>query len=58
MSLCTLALLCLVAGLLPGQVAVGAKAPKVDASEILSGDVKSLADYNGRLILYDFFAHW
>ena len=57
-GLCTLTLLFLAAGLLPAQVAIGDKAPLVEANEILTGDVKSLEAYNGRLVLYDFFAHW
>ena len=57
-SLYVLVVLGLGVGLLPAQVAVGDKAPKIDADEILSANVKSLKEYDGRLILYDFFAHW
>ena len=52
-----LALLLLGAPLV-AQVAVGQKAPTIDADEILDSGVKSLSELDGRLILYEFFAYW
>ena len=58
LSVLALLVLALVASALPAQVAVGDKAPSIETKDILTGDVKSLKEYKGSLILYDFFAHW
>ena len=40
------------------QVEVGDKAPKIEAKALANTKVKSLDRLKGRLILYEYFAHW
>ena len=58
LSVLALLVLALAASTLSAQIAVGDQAPSIETKEILTGDVKSLREYRGSLILYDFFAHW
>ena len=48
----------LLTGVMPAQVAIGEKAPIPEADEIFNGKIKRLSDLKGRLVLYEFFAHW
>jgi len=57
-SMIALAALLLLSGAASAAVAVGDEAPAVKADEILDPSIKSLKDLEGRLILYEFFAHW
>ncbi|MEZ5989098.1 MAG: hypothetical protein R3F30_08240 [Planctomycetota bacterium] len=50
-------------GALSAQVQVGEKAPKCEPKEIIGNGIldkgaKDLGQLDGRLILYEFFAHW
>ena len=45
-------------GGLQAQVELGSKAPVPEADRILKGSVKSLGELKGRLVVYEFFAHW
>jgi hypothetical protein len=40
------------------QLAVGAVAPKVEPDKLINTEFRSLDELQGRLILYEFFAHW
>ena len=55
---CLVILLALVASTGSAQLDVGDKAPEIKVSEFGNTKIKSLSELKGRLILYEFFAHW
>lgn len=42
----------------PGAAQVGRPLPDVGLSDFAHTEARSLADYTGRLVLFEFFAHW
>ena len=40
------------------QVEVGDSAPKISPEKFLNTNIKTLSKLKGKLVLYEFFAHW